>query len=353
MRPRFCCMPLAHGDPDTTVRWAVLAEKCGFEAIALVDHLFHPLEGGFFAKPAMDVWISLASIGAMTKRVDLIPVVTDPIRRHPATTAHAAATLDQYTKGRALLGLGCGERFNLSPLGMSSRKPVSILEEAIKVIRELLESTKDRPANFQGTFFKIRNAYLGIELCRKPRLPIYVAGWLPRTRMLAGSTGDGWIPWAESPETFRQGLEDVKRGASFAGKKADDLILANELPTAICADSEEAWRVLAPACKRILAIRGDLLHRLGLEFSGLEKIRMNVSMLDERDGMEIAGLANLIPTDIVRKIAIGGTPEEAIEQLEEFRRAGVNEFILAPVISEFESTVKMYAKHIIPYFREI
>jgi len=346
---RFGCMPLVYRDPDKLLGWAVLAEKCGFDSIGMIDHLFHP--SGLFSDPAFDVWISLAAIGTRTTKIDLMPVVTDPVRRHPATTAHTIATLDQFTKGRALLQIGCGEAFNIKPLNVSWEKPVSMLEEAVEVIRRLLEASEREPATFEGNYFSIRNVYLGLDLFRKPRPPIYVGGWGQRTRALAGALADGWTPWGESPESCAKAAEDVRKAARLANRTEREFIFANELPTAISNDSEASWKALAPSCRRMLAIRGDLLHRLGFEIADVEKLRMNECMFQSTDKNSLTKIMDQIPMEAVRKVAIGGTPDEAIGQIESFRRAGVNEFMLAPVTSEFAKTVKMYQEHIIPSFK--
>jgi alkanesulfonate monooxygenase SsuD/methylene tetrahydromethanopterin reductase-like flavin-dependent oxidoreductase (luciferase family) len=342
-------MPLVYGDPDKLVEWALLAEKCGFDSIGMIDHLFHP--SGLFSDPAFDVWITLTAIGARTKKVDLMPVVTDPVRRHPATTAHMLATLDQFTKGRALLQIGSGEAFNIKPLGISWEKPVSKLREAVEVIRRLLEASERQPATFEGKYFSIRNVHLGLDLFRKPRPPIYVGGWGPRTRALAGALGDGWTPWGESPESYAGAAEDVRKAATLAKRSEREFIFANELPTAISNNSEASWKALAPSCRRMLAIRGDLLHRLGFEIADVEKLRMNECMFHTTDRELLTRVMNQIPMEAIRSVAIGGTPDEAIEQIERFKRAGVNELMLAPIGSEFDTTVKMYQQHIIPYFK--
>ena len=130
---RFGCLPLAYGDPHRTIGWAMLAEECGFDVVGMIDHIFHP--SGLFSKPAFDVWVALTAMGSKTKKVNLMTLVTDPVRRHPATTAHAVATLDQFTGGRALLGIGSGEAFNITPLGVPWQTPVSLLKETLEMIR--------------------------------------------------------------------------------------------------------------------------------------------------------------------------------------------------------------------------
>jgi alkanesulfonate monooxygenase SsuD/methylene tetrahydromethanopterin reductase-like flavin-dependent oxidoreductase (luciferase family) len=79
---------------------------------------------------------------------------------------------------------------------------------------------------------------------------------------------------------------------------------------------------------------------------------MNESTFGRNEAEKLSRVMNAIPMEAVRRVAIGGTPDEAIEQIERYIRAGVIEFALAPVPTHFEETMSMYKKHIIPYFRE-
>jgi phthiodiolone/phenolphthiodiolone dimycocerosates ketoreductase len=93
----------------------------------------------------MEAWTLLGSLAARRRfsRVRLGIGVTDTGKRHPAVTAQAAATLHLMTRGRAILGIGPGERVGNEPYGVDWSKPVARFEEALatlpfnKVIRGL------------------------------------------------------------------------------------------------------------------------------------------------------------------------------------------------------------------------
>jgi phthiodiolone/phenolphthiodiolone dimycocerosates ketoreductase len=82
----------------------------------------------------------MAAVGAVTERIKVGVAVTDTIRRHPAMLAMEALTVDHLAGGRSILGLGSGERLNVTPYGIPFEKPVARLTEAIEVMR-LLWST--------------------------------------------------------------------------------------------------------------------------------------------------------------------------------------------------------------------
>ena len=90
----------------------------------------------------------MAAAGAQMTRAKVGVVVTDLIRRNPAVLAQTMLTLDHLTKGRAILGLGSGERLNIEPYGMPFDKPVARLSEGIDILRMLWDA--DGPVSYEG-----------------------------------------------------------------------------------------------------------------------------------------------------------------------------------------------------------
>ena len=87
----------------------------------------------------MEPWTMLGHLAARNRagRMHLGTSVTDTGRRNPAVTAQAAATLHLLTRGRAILGIGTGEREGNEPYGVDWSKQVARFEEAMATIRAL------------------------------------------------------------------------------------------------------------------------------------------------------------------------------------------------------------------------
>ena len=104
---------------------------------------------------AMEAWTLLGSLAARRRfnRVRLGVGVTDTGKRHPAVTAQAAATLNLMTRGRAILGIGPGERVGNEPYGVDWSKPVARFEEALATIRALWNS-KGKLVKRDSPFFR-------------------------------------------------------------------------------------------------------------------------------------------------------------------------------------------------------
>ncbi len=144
--------------------------------------------------------------------------VTDTARRNPAVTAQAAATLHLLTRGRAILGIGTGEREGNEPYGVDWSRPVARFEEAMATIRALWNSggelvTRDSP------FFPLHNAVFDLWPYRGKWPEIWIASHGPRMLRATGRYADAWFPAAVfSPADYARGLDAVRAAASDAGR---------------------------------------------------------------------------------------------------------------------------------------
>jgi alkanesulfonate monooxygenase SsuD/methylene tetrahydromethanopterin reductase-like flavin-dependent oxidoreductase (luciferase family) len=265
-------------------------EELGFDSIWLADHLLFPGASGF----TVEAWSVLSAIAAKTEKVKLVIGVTDPHRRHPALLAQTAATIDQLSNGRLILGIGAGEGMNLNPFGIECGKPVSKMVESIDVMRRLWGSSESNKFDFNGDFYSLKKAYLDFKPIQEI-IPIYMAANGPRTRRICGEIADGWIPIVESPETYKKHLEEVNTGAKEANRDMGEIETCLEIYTAV----SEKGRVPGSS-----------------EFS------------------------------------IGGNVDEVIERIDEFIKSGVRHFSLMNLGPNLKEVEQIYGRRIIPYFKE-
>ena len=169
---------------------------------------------------AMEAWTLLGSLAARRRfsRVRLGIGVTDTGRRNPAVTAQAIATLNLLTRGRAILGIGPGERAGNQPYGVDWSKPVARFEEALATIRALWAS-KGQLVNRDSPFFPLRNAIFDLPPYKGKWPEIWVAAHGPRMLRATGRYGDAWFPgFAHRPKDYAQRLEVIRSAASDAGR---------------------------------------------------------------------------------------------------------------------------------------
>ncbi|MDX6556539.1 MAG: phthiodiolone/phenolphthiodiolone dimycocerosates ketoreductase [Miltoncostaeaceae bacterium] len=322
---------------DAALEAATRREQQGFDAIWWADHYLHWFPDAIWEPDLVPqaarqgsphVWCDpvpvVAAVAGVTERVKLGIGVTDVVRRHPASLAQTALTLDHLTKGRFILGVGSGEVLNLAPFGMENAKPMGRLEEGLEVLR-LLFST-DRPVDYEGEHFQLRGAAMGLRPYGDAPPEIWVAAHRPRGLALAGRLGDGWLPLVTDPGEYAGMLARVRAAQAAAGRP-EDAVTPGVYARVVLAESTEAAREAIDASfllrfitltrpAEAFAARGAE-HPLGEGVFGL------TSFLPTRYGREEAiALARAVPDQVVRDTVIHGTPDEVAAQLRAFLDAG-------------------------------
>lgn len=197
---------------EELVAAARAAEAAGFDGVWTYDHVSGAVADAGWA---LDPWVTLAAVAVATGRIRLGPLVLNATIRHPAHVAVAAATLQQLSGGRVLLGMGAGagpgryaaelEMVGLPVLAAAERR--SRTEEAIAAIRALWRGEADLPGTHHGLVGAA--GFLGA----RPEPPIVVGANGPRMAALAGRAADGVnLHW------FERDLEEL---AAIARAAAD------------------------------------------------------------------------------------------------------------------------------------
>ena len=297
------------------------AERAGFDAVWLPDHYID------VDCEKLEPWTMLSAIAARTTKIRLASGVTDTQRTHPTRTAHMVACLDALSKGRAILGIGAGEAMNTVPFGLPWESPaqrLNRLEEAIKVITLLWDSSIDLPKNFSGNFFSLKKAHLDQRPKQKPHPPIYIGAIASRRALeIVGKYGDGWYAWLNTPQTFRKRWEIISGSAESAGRSSRKINASTHLMIAFPRNSEEKKAALLSA-KAGLLMEKSVLRALDGKSFPLEHYQ-NLAISRE-NFKRVLSIASSIPDDYVHQVMVVGDVEDAKERIEELSRAGVRQF---------------------------
>jgi alkanesulfonate monooxygenase SsuD/methylene tetrahydromethanopterin reductase-like flavin-dependent oxidoreductase (luciferase family) len=190
---------------------ARLAEAEGFDAVWTYDHV-----SGISANAAwvLDPWVTLTAIAAATERIHLGPLVLNATIRHPAHIAVAAATLQEASGGRLMVGMGAGaghdrfgaevEMIGLPRLSAAERRVRT--EEAVAVVRALWRGL----SHLDGMHHTLRDAEGFLRPDPEPIIVVGING--PKMSALAGRVGDAVN--IHGVEEHLEHLADVARDSS-------------------------------------------------------------------------------------------------------------------------------------------
>jgi len=281
----------------------------------------------------MEPWTMLGHLAARNRvgRMRLGVSVTDTGRRNPAVTAQAAATLHLLTRGRAILGIGPGEREGNEPYGVDWSKPVARFEEAMATIRALWGSG-GQLVNRDSPYFPLRNALFDLPPYRGKWPEIWIAAHGPRMLRAAGRYGDGYFPgFPHRPQDYAQRLEVVRAAASDAGRDPMSIIPAVWLPVVTARSRDDVDEARDSEIIKFWGLsasdedfrRHGAQHPLGAGFSGAQDL-MPFNM-DEQTALSHVAQ---IPSTLLRETTLNGTPDEVIEQAAQWRDCGVRHVVL-------------------------
>ena len=179
--------------------WAEQIEHMGFDVLFYRDHvLWH--------SPVFDPFTALGAFAARTTRIRIGTGVLLLPLRNPTLVAKAIATLDHFSNGRALLGIGLGGEFQpeYDACGIPLRARGRRANEALQAIKALWTTA---PAAFNGEFFQLDGAVMQPRPIQQPHPPIWVGGRSDAALARAGKYGDGWFAYFVTPERFRSSFD--------------------------------------------------------------------------------------------------------------------------------------------------
>ncbi len=225
---------------ESTVEPAALARKCealGFESLFLAEHPVVPTHytraDGSRRVPdgktpevlccISDLFVSLSFAAAATSRLKLGTGICLVPERPPLLLAKEVATLDLYSKGRLIFGIGAGWLAEESAvMGVDFRRRWQMTRECVRALKELW--TKEE-ASFEGRFVKFPPVYCYPKPMQKPHPPILIGaggmqgGFRPERALKdTASIGDGWGPIGLNPEQLAQGVSILKKLCEEAGR---------------------------------------------------------------------------------------------------------------------------------------
>jgi 5,10-methylenetetrahydromethanopterin reductase len=297
------------------VELAQLCEDEGLDRFGVSDWRFYH-----------DCSVVMTACLQATTKLEVESLVTDPYVRHPSLTALAHATMDDLSRGRAILGIGAG--VEQPTFWEYERKlPMTAVREAVEICRRMFAG---ETVTLQGREMSVQGAKLNFTPFRRD-LPILIAARGGRMLELAGELADivHLASFFVNAGHHRENLEHVQRGAERSGRRMGTFEIDISMPCSVSEDRDAARR----AAKRPAA-QGILWTAAAERYSRGRKDWVRPKQFDvPEDVIEALAswdfwtqahfpdrLADLISDDVLDQFALAGTPEECADRLRALQR---------------------------------
>lgn len=341
------------------IRLAKLAESLGFGTYWVPED---PCYRGSF--------VTAATIAAHTTTMRISTSVINPFLRHPVAIAQEWAALDDFSEGRAILGIASGGPSHLrDQLNLPWKKPLTAVRETVDIFERLIAG---EAVEYDGEIFQISNPE-GLNIggnsssvklnfpTYRAKIPVHVGASGPKFLQFCGERLDGLIMGgltSVSDASLSYIKENLSIGAAKSERDVNDIDISWLMTLSISEDDQEAREHIKPFIATYLVKafdnggRDNLESRDGLAISYLEKLS------DYAKGG--GNPADLISDDILDSYAVSGSPERCKEQIAKLIDAGINSFILVDftnygrkyggVSFDVESMMKLLSEKVMPEF---
>jgi 5,10-methylenetetrahydromethanopterin reductase len=270
-----------------SVDLAVVAEDEGFDAVLGSCHYNN-----------RDPFATASRIAAATETVRVGPAAANPYETHPVALASRVATLDEVSDGRALFGLGPGDRSTLANLGIERDRPLRRVLETMQVARRLFDGER---VDHDGTFEAV-DAGLNYAV---GDVPIYVGAQGPHMLRMAAKYADGVLLNASHPDDVAWAAERVEEGLAERDSGREDPEFVVYAGVSVAEDGAAARDVARqPVAFVVGGADEHVLDRHGIDRDRAKKVGAAV------EAGEFEEAFDLVTPAMLEAFAVAGTPAE-------------------------------------------
>jgi alkanesulfonate monooxygenase len=291
-------------DVGQLVDYGIRMEQLGFDSLWVWDHVLLGVQPNF---PIIESLTLLTAIGARTSKIKLGTGILVLPMRNPVILAKQLSSMDLLTNGRLILGMASGwYKREFDAVGIPFEQRGKLMDENLDIITRFW--TEDMVKG-EWSRHKIPAGVMYPKPVQKPRPPILIGGYVDRVLKRAAVTGDGWLTYFYTPDSFAKSWAKIRGFAKEGGKDPETLLNANQLPIRI-GESRAA-------------VEADMMEWLGKEWDYASW------------------------SESTKDSAIMGTVDECVAQLKEHLAVGTQKIIFVPYKYEM-SQIETIAREIIP-----
>jgi len=299
--------------------FAVTAENAGFDAVFASHHYNN-----------RDQFMALSSMAQATETVKLGPGIANPYETHPVTLASRVATLDEMSDGRALFGIGPGDKSTIRNLGFDHDDALRRVLETFKAAQRLWDGER---VDHDGTF-QADDAGLNYEV---GDVPVYVGAQGPHMTKMAAKHADGALYNGSHPKDLAWARDQVD-------SMLDDRVAEGAFDLAAYASvsvAEDADAALAAARPPVAFVAAGspppVLGRHGIDQDIASEIGDAISAGEFEEAF------GLVTEPMLDAFCIAGTPEDVAERTEALREHADSVVFASPLGPDIEDAISLLA----------
>ncbi|QRV13402.1 5,10-methylenetetrahydromethanopterin reductase [Haloterrigena salifodinae] len=280
--------------PERIADLAARAEANGFDIAFTSSHYFN-----------RDPFVVLSRMASATDDLRLGPGVVNPYETHPVKLAAQTATIDEVSDGRAVFGVGAGDRSSLSNLGVERDRPLRRVLETFDLARDLWDG---ETVTHEGTF-TARDASLNLEPASE--IPVYVGAQGPHMLRMSAKHADGVLINAAHPRDLEWAAGELENGLRERPDDAGDFESLAFASVSVAGDEEAAREAARPPVAFIAGGAADpVLERHDIDRDAAEDVG---AALERGDLNEAFGR---VTPEMIDAFCIAGTTETVAERFE-------------------------------------
>ncbi|MFC6862791.1 5,10-methylenetetrahydromethanopterin reductase [Halomicroarcula sp. GCM10025817] len=277
--------------------FAVSAEAEGFDAVFASHHYNN-----------RDQFMALAQMAARTDGVALGPGIANPYETHPVTLASRVATLEELSEGRAVFGVGPGDRSTIRNLGFDHDDALRRVLETFKIAKRLWAGER---VDHDGTF---RADDAGLNYDVGDDIPVYVGAQGPHMTRMAAKHADGALYNGAHPKDLAWAREQVAAMADERPDSRGEFDLAAYASVSVAEDAAAAREAARPPVAFVTAgSPPPVLDRHGLDHGTADDIGAAIS------AGEFERAFGLVTEAMIDAFCIAGTPDDVAGRTDELR----------------------------------
>jgi 5,10-methylenetetrahydromethanopterin reductase len=319
------------GGPYTvqqTTEYVRLAEQYGYDSAWLGDDI-----GG------RDPFIALASWATATENIRLGVAVTNPYTRHPVSIAATAATLDECSNGRAILGIGTGASWR-SLIADRWIKPVGYMKESIQVIRELWSVDK---STYRGVPVSLRDSLWvwpdAPPASFRKKIPLFMGTRGPQMTRLAARLSDGLVlEMCKFLSDIEPQVRSFRNQLAEFGRDPEQIDCAALIMVSVAGEGQDFSVVRRIVAFQISRLDETVAMRQGFDLRAFRQIKSVYAQhagIGEvvKYGTEPAAweAATYVTQEMLDAFGVTGTPDDCRRKLERYYQVGINLPLLMPL----------------------